>query len=192
MRGERELWLFYYCINRFRYLFLRFIIFRDRTGAHIRGYLFVAGGSFLFFCDPIWIKKKLGLICARQLVPLIWRIITLGIVDDNYVLLPAFLVLMAAWCSCSKTSLATTRVLCIPTRSPVLMIPKILLWEDACNFTIKISASSIKVCLEVFFGSVNSGFNLIIRAHDVVKQSSHFLFLKLGMVELSTGVVGFL
>ena len=61
-----------------------------------------------------------------------------------------------------------------------------------CNVTGKISAKYRKVCLEVFSGIVHTDFNLIIRENDVVKKSSHFLFLKLGLVDLFKGVVSFL
>ena len=61
-----------------------------------------------------------------------------------------------------------------------------------CNFTGKISASFSKLCLEVVSGSVHAGFNLNIRANDVVNQGSHFLSLKIGLVELLEGVVDFI
>ena len=64
--------------------------------------------------------------------------------------------------------------------------------EDMCNFTGKISANFRKFCLELFFVCVHTGFNFIIRAHDVVNQGSQFLLLKLGLVEFYKGVVGFL
>ena len=73
-----------------------------------------------------------------------------------------------------------------------MLRPRILFWEDTCNFTGKIIPSSSKVCLEVFSISVHIGFNLIIRANDVVKQGSHFLFLELGLLEFFKGVVGLL
>ena len=68
----------------------------------------------------------------------------------------------------------------------------ILFLKYACNFTGKISASPRKFYLEVFYGSVHAGFNLITRAHAVVKQGYHFLFLEIGMVELFEVFVGFL